>query len=811
MRAVFAAAFLATFMLSPLAATAQDAPAEEATQPSGFADLIGQAKGSIMSNPVSALELASAAEAVAMDETQIATAKWLKGEALVRMNRADEAQAEIDAALKIAAAFAPDGQLQADLFKAQAGIAKRQADYAKAMMSLFKAHDIFAELGAARSQAIVLQNIGSIYNDAHQFERAIEYYDRAGRIWSDDPALDLSRLNNVANAYYEMGRYAESADGYQSALKIAEKVDATLLRARILTNIAHAQAGGGDLETASATLDQAHILTRQPAASSWTPFVYGVKAEIAFRSGDMETALASLQTMFNDVDLNSTVMPFREFHQLAFEVYEAFGDTSAALAHHAAFKRLDDEARDVAASANTALMSAQFDFATQELEIAKLQTETLEQEVALKEAQARQRLTIFLGASMIALVLIAGLTTSYLSIRRSRNKVRQANDQLSDTNVALEKALKAKTEFLATTSHEIRTPLNGIIGMAEILLRGEKLAPDTLDRVEAIHGSSHMMKAIVDDILDVSKMESGIVTLAPAPFKLPATLKDVERVWRDSAELKNVALKMNVASGPDTPETIIMDPQRFRQIAFNLVSNAVKFTDEGQVDVSSRIEVDGDRHWLVLDVADTGIGIPEDELEKIFEPFHQVDGGTTRAKSGTGLGLTICRNFARAMGGDVTVTSTPGEGATFTFRAPVEVPVSTFNDGDVLAVAIEANVMKQHLFKALFAKRDEDLVCINSPEDMTDLLDDGKAPRLVMTSASCLGASPPDTMRALMSIRKRMKDARIIVFADTDWAQAPMLKISGASDIVEGALSPVELITVLNSSNDESLKKLNVS
>ena len=796
MRALFTAALLAATALCAAPAIAQSPAVELATDSGKFDQLIGLSKQSIMSNPPEALKLATEAEIAAGNSVlRLAEAKWLKGEALKRMHQGDAARAEIDEALTIVEGAASNTKLHADLLRTNSGIAKHEGDYASALRSLHQAHDIYAKIGEARSQAITLQQTGSIYNDARQYDRVVSYYERAGHVWSNDIALDLARLNNVANAYIELGEFKKAEEGYRAALVIAEEIEAVQLQAQILTNIAHAQAQDGQIGFAQVTLDKARALTLTEEGRGWAMFVAGVDAEIAYLTGDLNRAVESIGIMFEGVDIGDTDMFFCDFHELAFNIFEAVGDNPTALNHLQAFKRLDDDARDVAASANTALLSAEFDFATQKLEIANLRAETLEQEVEIKEAQARQRTLIFSGSSIIALVVIIGLGGSYNSIRRSRNRVRAANDQLSTTNNALEKALKAKSEFLATTSHEIRTPLNGIIGMTEILLRGEKLEPGTLDRVEAIHGSSQTMKAIVDDILDVSKMEGGVVTINPEEFSLQKTLKDVERVWRDSATNKGLELSLDAENCADR---IVMDPQRLRQIAFNLSSNAIKFTETGKVELTCRTETIDGSDWLELVVTDTGIGIPQDELEAIFEPFHQVDGGTTRAQGGTGLGLTICRNFARAMGGDVSVKSTLGEGASFTLRVPVEIVSSATEASDEeVVVAIESNLMKQHLYKALFMGREEPLICVADTQSALDALKRVQASYLV-ASVSDLGEGPGDMIATLMTLRKGAPNAKLIIFCDVDWASSPMLKISGVDQVIEGGFDSTALLNALN-------------
>jgi anti-sigma regulatory factor (Ser/Thr protein kinase) len=187
------------------------------------------------------------------------------------------------------------------------------------------------------------------------------------------------------------------------------------------------------------------------------------------------------------------------------------------------------------------------------------------------------------------------------------------------------------------------------------------------ERVELVHGAGTSMKAIVDDILDVSKMESGKIRLSAEEFGVAATIREVTRVFSDQAEAKGVQFACEL---DDCPPRGFGDEQRFRQVVFNLVSNAVKFTESGRICVCAA-PAQADPDQLVVTVEDCGIGIPPDQVEKIFEPFHQVDGSRTRQFSGTGLGLTISRELTENMGGTLTVESAVGRGSTFTLAMPL--------------------------------------------------------------------------------------------------------------------------------------------
>jgi signal transduction histidine kinase/CheY-like chemotaxis protein len=277
-------------------------------------------------------------------------------------------------------------------------------------------------------------------------------------------------------------------------------------------------------------------------------------------------------------------------------------------------------------------------------------------------------LTLFLSLLVLVFGLVAMRQMRLLG-ERQRALV-DLTAHLREAQRQAEAASEAKSVFLANMSHEIRTPFHGLLGMLS-LLRDTGLNARQVDYLRTATESADHLLTILNDVLDMSLLESGRLTLSEEPVDLRDLLREVEALMRPQAQLKSLAL--HIDADPGVPEKVRADRTRVKQILFNLVNNAVKFSDRGVVVLDlHRAGDDEGREWLEFVVTDTGIGMDQPTLDRLFKRFSQGDESRSRRHGGTGLGLEISRSLARLMGGDVTAKSVPGEGSSFSFRMPLQ-------------------------------------------------------------------------------------------------------------------------------------------
>jgi len=268
-----------------------------------------------------------------------------------------------------------------------------------------------------------------------------------------------------------------------------------------------------------------------------------------------------------------------------------------------------------------------------------------------------------------AALIVSGLLL-LLSLARQKARTREAKEAAERAQAQAESASQAKTEFLAAVSHEIRTPLNSVMGFTDLILDRTDLAPEMRRQVELIKTASSTLLTIVNDVLDFATIEAGAVELDPKPFPPAAIVGDCLSIVHGLASTKG--LDLSCRTDPSVPALLVGDGPRLRQILLNLLNNAIKFTPSGSVTLTVTPEHAGDgRDRYRFAVTDTGIGIPKEKQDRLFQRFTQVDGSARRQYGGTGLGLAISKRLVELMGGEIGVVSEVGQGSTFWFSVPL--------------------------------------------------------------------------------------------------------------------------------------------
>jgi signal transduction histidine kinase/Tfp pilus assembly protein PilF/CheY-like chemotaxis protein len=801
LRALLATVLIAVAMLCG----ARPAAAQASAAGLRFDVLVADAKASMLRDPRDTIAKAKQVEIVAAQlqgrqrTLGIATGQWLQGEAYLRLDEVNTAGPLIDRALAAVSHTAPT-KLTGDILLSRGGYHTAIANVAAALVDYQRAHNIFRDTGETRSRAIALLSIAGLYQDSMDYENALKYYAQALDVYQGDPQLRISIYNNRGIALKELGRFDEASVEFSKALAIAKTMNSPVLELPILRNVARNELVSGKLDAADVTIGQGFAAARQIAGGPLAANMWDIAAKAALLRHQLPEARAKIERSFAGVDPHNTTISYREAHETAYLIYRGLGEDQKALTHLEALKRLDDKATKLATSTNTALMAARFDYANQELKIAKLRADESQRKLENERARAQTQRLIFVGLAVATMIIVSMLAIGLMTIRRSRNEVRAANIDLAATNSALEKALAAKTEFLATTSHEIRTPLNGILGMTQVMLADKKLDETTRDRIEVVHGAGVSMRALVDDILDVAKMETGNMTIEQVPFDVQATLREVSRMWEEQARAKGIAFTLDLA---DCPDWIEGDAARLRQITFNLLSNALKFTENGSVSVRATAHEDGAEPRLVIEVVDTGIGIPADKHELIFESFRQVDAGTTRKFGGTGLGLAICRNLARAMHGDVTVRSEAGQGASFTLELPLMRAAAAEEVADTAAetrglLILDRNPIARSMLRAVLEARAGTVFFAGSVDEAVGLLGAGGVSHLLIDDATLKASDDVPASLAALAEASRDAGARsALLWPAPDDAQRATFLEAGIEVVIAKPIAGAALAAIL--------------
>lgn len=379
------------------------------------------------------------------------------------------------------------------------------------------------------------------------------------------------------------------------------------------------------------------------------------------------------------------------------------------------------------------------------------------------------------------------------------------NVELDQARHAALQASEAKSAFLATMSHEIRTPLNGILGMAQVMAVGD-VTPTQAEQLRVIHDSGQALLTILNDVLDLSKIEAGKLDLEGVDFDLGEFARGCHSAFATLTEEKGLAFDFDMANADGIYRG---DPTRLRQVVYNLISNAVKFTESGSV----RVRISGDMDVVRIDVADTGIGMTEQQITLLFEKFSQADSSTTRRFGGTGLGLAICRELVELMGGSITVSSEAGHGSTFTVIAPLPrvasapspailaassaVKTDDVDPTELRVLAAEDNAVNQMVLKALLQEIGVTPVIVGDGRTAVETFANGGFDLILMDIQMPVmdGVAATRAIRAEEARRGLHRTPIIALTANAMHHQVEAYMAAGMDDLVR---KPIEIQTLFD-------------
>lgn len=573
----------------------------------------------------------------------------------------------------------------------------QQGNYEEGLKILNLAEKIALEVNDTSLRARIYNNFGHIYRDTGHLGSALSFMENALalNIQLNDIAAQAVNMSSIAYIHYDLGDYdtaLEYAVKALPALKSSGNIHRLNLLNNILGNIYFKKL---ELERALAFYEE-NLQHSDTSTGMYALAMNGI-GKVNFRLGNIEKARYYLQMGLKNADETGHIEV-----QISCRFYLALIEISLnnflvgekillqSLELSGQFKRRHDEMSIHEELSNLYDKMGNIPKAFEHLKT----FEKLKEEIFTKT------------------------TLNKLSSLKYKQEIELAN---KEKEVA-EKTAQLKQQFLANMSHEIRTPMNAIVGITKLLIDKEP-RPDQLKYLSAISQSADNLLVIINDILDIAKIEAGKMTIEETRFSLQELLEGIEGMLKIKADEKGIMLNTRIY--PEIPDKLMGDPTRLQQILINLVGNAIKFTEKGRVLLNvSEIESGGKKHLLRFDIIDTGIGIAEEHLSKMFESFTQASSDTTRKFGGTGLGLAISKQLTELMKGSIAVTSEPGTGSCFTVTIPFAAATEQEEATETQKVS-NADIEKLKQQKILLAEDNEfnQLVAIDTIQSLVPGID----------------------------------------------------------------------------------------
>lgn len=533
-------------------------------------------------------------------------------------------------------------------------------NHSAALNLLTKAYEIQQEINSP-SIVYTTQYLSLAFDELDQNDKFLEYsqklYELSEKV--GNPVAIGAALSSIGKAHMKMGNFPLAKENLHQSINILKEHSQSLL-SDVQYYLATTEYRDGNYQVAKDILfgsDQNAAVRGAGLTFNRRPIL---KSKIYIQLQQYAQAIELLNmTIIKDNLENSTK---RDAYEQLSIAYEKMGEYQRAMQAERDYRRLNNDIYNDQSALQIALAQTRFETAQKERQIIQLESDNqLSALRATRAEEGQKQRTYIIGLTVLLLLVSVYLIWRSYKVRK---QLAQNAQELQVAYNKAEAATKSKSDFLARMSHEIRTPMNAIIGLGH-LVRKTRLDDQQKDYLSKIQFSADALLGIINDILDFSKIEAGKMDIESIPFSLDKILYSLSSIVAIKAQQKGLELLFDIHS--DVPKNIIGDPTRISQILINLVNNAIKFTDHGDIIVSVRAVEKDDALTLLFTVSDTGIGMSEEQQNKMFQSFSQADGTITRKYGGTGLGLSICKQLSELMGGKIWVESELGKGSQFTF------------------------------------------------------------------------------------------------------------------------------------------------
>lgn len=573
---------------------------------------------------------------------------------------------------------------------------KKDLDYSEAVRVCNEVLELTSNINDYENEAIAHRILGEIYLDNNKYEDSYSSLRKASNLQLKyELREELAKTKNTEGLLnIEQGYFQEAINSFEGALDIYQRLQLFSSKTEVLKNIGTVYLKQKNYKEANETFEKAFKDASKYALEDTKADIYLQNAKALLGLGEITKAKADCIDAIDSGLANEYPWVVTEGYIVLSEIYEANNQIPQALNELKKHNKFRDSIFDLRKDRITASELAKFDFSEKEKFIEQ-------QDLLIQKNQEQLRINRnlnLLGAAFLILFL-----TFILYLYNNNKKRKRANILLRDTNNQLtvakdeaERASKAKAQFMSTVTHELRTPLYAVTGLTDLLLE-QSPTQEQAEHLKSLRFSGDYLLNFINDMLDVNKIEANKIEIETIPFNLSKLSSNVLVTLNKAAEDNNTSLNLNIDKS--VPKNIMGDKLRISQVLINLVSNAIKFTKNGVVDVNiKKIRQTNNTIRLLLEVKDNGIGISYDKQELIFESFSQGSVQINRKYGGTGLGLTIVKNLVELMGSKIELKSEPGKGTNFYFEMDFEI-------ADHNAITVEENIVKPADFFTTFKNK----------------------------------------------------------------------------------------------------------